>query len=157
MAKKEDSAARNIAVNRRARRDYAIEHTAEAGVVLTGTEVKSLRAGGGTIAQAYAREDGGELYLINANIPEYHAGNRANHEPTRPRKLLLHKRELAKYLKEVHTGGMTIVPLRLYFNARGLAKVEIALARGRKHRDKREHDKAQDWKRQQARLMRRRS
>ena len=153
MAKKGRPPGRTVAVNRKARRNYFIEDTVEAGLVLTGTEVKSLRAGKGSIAEAYASESDGELYLINATIPEY-AASRVKHEPGRPRKLLLHKRQLAKYLNEVRTGGMTIVPLSLYFNERGRAKVELALAKGKKFYDKRASEKARDWSRQKARLMR---
>ena len=153
MAKKERPAARKIAINRKARRNYFIEDTLEAGIVLTGTEVKTLRAGQGSIAEAYANEREGELYLINATIPEYSA-SRIKHAPGRPRKLLLHKRQLAKFLDEVRTGGMTIVPLSLYFNERGRAKVELALAKGKKLYDKRADEKKRDWGRQKARLMR---
>ena len=154
MAKKGRPPGRTVAINRKARRNYFIEETIEAGLVLTGTEVKSLRAGQGSIAEAYASEQDGELYLVNATIPEYKNANRFNHEPRRARKLLLHKRQLAKYLNEVRTGGMTIVPLSLYFSERGRAKVELALAKGKKFYDKRASEKARDWSRQKARLMR---
>jgi SsrA-binding protein len=143
-----------VAENRRARYDYAIEDKFEAGIALTGTEVKSLRFGEGSIAESYAEVSGEEVWLINANIPEFSHGNRHNHEPKRPRKLLLHQREIAKLHGAVARQGMTLVPLSIYFNGRGRAKVEIALARGRKAPDKRAHEKEKDWKREQGRLMR---
>lgn len=154
MAKKDRPAGRKIALNRKARRNYFIEETLEVGIVLTGTEVKTLRGGQASIAEAYASERDGELYLVNATIPEYKNANRSNHEPSRPRKLLMHKRQLAKFLAEVRSGGMTIVPLSLYFNERGRAKVELALAKGKKLYDKRATEKSRDWSRQKARLMR---
>ncbi len=143
-----------VAENRRARFDYAIEDKYEAGIALTGTEVKSLRFGEGSIAESYAEVSDEEVWLINANIPEFSHGNRHNHEPKRPRKLLLHEREIAKLHGAVARQGMTLVPLSIYFNSRGRAKVELALARGRKLHDKREHEKAKDWKREQGRLLR---
>jgi SsrA-binding protein len=143
-----------VAENRRARYDYAIEDTFEAGIALTGTEVKSLRFGEGSIAESYAEVKEEEAWLINANIPEFSHGNRHNHEPKRPRKLLLHQREIQKMFGAVARQGMTLVPLSIYFNSRGRAKVELALARGRKAHDKREHEKEKDWKREQGRLMR---
>jgi SsrA-binding protein len=143
-----------VAENRRARFDYAIDETYEAGIALTGTEVKSLRFGEGSIAESYAEVNGGEVWLINANIPEFSHGNRFNHEPKRPRKLLLHDREISKLHGAVARQGMTLVPLSVYFNSRGRAKVELALARGRKAPDKREYQKEKDWKREQGRLMR---
>ena len=123
-------------------------------MVLTGSEVKSLREGRATIAESYAKAENGQIWLINAHIPEYKAANRANHEPTRPRKLLMHKKQLEKYLCEVRRGGMTIIPLKIYFNARGIAKLELALGRGKKNYDKRADVKARDWKLSQARLLR---
>ena len=143
-----------VAENRRARYDYAIEDKFEAGIALTGTEVKSLRFGEGSIAESYAEVSDEEVWLINANIPEFSHGNRHNHEPKRPRKLLLHQREISKLHGAVARQGMTLVPLSIYFNGRGRAKVEIALARGRKAPDKRAHEKEKDWKREQGRLMR---
>ena len=143
-----------VAENRRARFDYAIEDKYEAGIALTGTEVKSLRFGEGSIAESYAEVKGEEVWLVNANIPEFSHGNRHNHEPKRPRKLLLHEREIAKLHGAVARQGMTIVPLSVYFNSKGRAKVEIALARGRKAHDKRDYEKEKDWKREQGRLMR---
>ena len=146
--------AKIVAENRRARFDYAVESTYEAGIALTGTEVKSLRFGEGSIAESYAEVKEDEAWLINANIPEFSHGNRHNHEPKRPRKLLLHEREIARLHGAVARQGMTLVPLSIYFNSRGRAKVELALAKGRKHHDKREYEKEKDWKREQGRLMR---
>lgn len=147
--------ARRIAAdNRKARHNYFIDDTVEAGVVLVGTEVKSLRNGRANIQDAYAAPQAGELYLLNAYIPEYAGGNRFNHEPRRPRKLLLRKREIGKLIGTVHKGGVTLVPLSIYFNERGMAKVELALARGKKHFDKRATEKERDWKRQKERVMR---
>jgi len=143
-----------VAENRRARFDYAIEQVFEAGIALQGTEVKSLRFGEGTIAESYAEVTGGEVWLINANIPEFSHGNRFNHEPKRPRKLLLHEREIEKLLGAVERKGMTLVPLSVYFNSRGRAKVELALAKGKQTHDKRQTTKDRDWKRDQARLLR---
>ena len=143
-----------VAENRRARYDYAIEDKYEAGIALTGTEVKSLRFGEGSIAESYAEVKDEQVWLINANIPEFSHGNRFNHEPKRARKLLLHEREINKLHGAVARQGMTLVPLSIYFNSRGRAKVELALARGRKAPDKRAHEKEKDWKREQGRLMR---
>ena len=143
-----------VAENRRARFDYAIEEKFEAGIALTGTEVKSLRFGEGSIAESYAEVKGEEVWLINATIPEFSHGNRFNHEPKRPRKLLLKQREIAKMFGAVSRQGLTLVPLSIYFNSHGRAKVELALAKGRKAHDKREHIKQQDWKREQGRIMR---
>ncbi len=142
-----------VAENRRARFDYAIDQTYEAGIALTGTEVKSLRFGEGSIAESYAEVKDNEVWLVNSNIPEFSHGNRFNHEPKRPRKLLLHEREINKMHGAVARQGMTLVPLSIYFNARGRAKVELAIAKGRKAHDKREHVKEQDWKREAARLL----
>jgi SsrA-binding protein len=146
---------KTVAENRRARYDFYIEDKFEAGIALTGTEVKSLRFGEGSIAESYAEvKDGGEIWLINANIPEFSHGNRNNHEPKRPRKLLLNAREINKLHGAVARQGMTLVPLSIYFNARGRAKVELALAKGKKAPDKRATEKERDWKREQGRLMR---
>ena len=143
-----------VAENRKARFNYAIEDTIEAGLVLTGSEVKSLRASKANIADAYASDEGGgALYLINAHIAEYPQA-RVNHEPTRPRKLLLHKRELDRLMGAIQRQGMTVVPLKLYFNQRGIAKVLLGLAKGKKLHDKRETEKKRDWDRQKGRLMR---
>ncbi len=145
---------KTVAENRRARFDYAIDETYEAGIALRGTEVKSLRFGDGSIAESYAEVKGGEVWLINANIPEFSHGNRHNHEPKRPRKLLLTAREINKLHGAIAREGMTLVPLSVYFNSRGKAKVELALAKGRKAHDKREHIKEREWTRDKARLMR---
>ena len=142
------------AQNRRARHDYFIEDTVEAGVMLLGTEVKSLRAGRASIAEAFAAQQGDGLYLVNAYIPEYEAANRFNHAPTRARKLLLHRRELGRLLGAVQRDGMTLVPLSIYFNARGIAKVQLGLAKGKRKGDKRETEKQRDWSRDRARLLR---
>jgi SsrA-binding protein len=147
-------AVRVVAQNRRARHDYAIEETFEAGIVLQGSEVKSLRQGGASLAESYAGERGGELFLFNAHIAPYAGAKTFGHEPRRPRKLLMHRRQLDKLLGGVRRGGMTIVPLSLYFNGRGLAKVSIALARGKRTVDKRDTIKERDWQRQKARLLR---
>lgn len=145
-----------IAVNRKARFDYELLETFEAGMVLVGTEVKSLRAGHGTIADAFAQERDGEIYLMNARITEYPPAGKWNHEPMRMRKLLLHRKELGRLLGEVRQGGMTIVPLSLYLAPNGKVKVELALAKGRKNYDKRQAVKVRDWQRNKARLMRER-
>lgn len=145
---------KTVAENRRARYEYAIGDVFEAGIALTGTEVKSLRFGEGSIADSYAEVKGDELWLVNANIPEFSHGNRFNHEPRRPRKLLMKGREIARLGGAVTRQGMTLVPLSIYFNGRGRAKVELALAKGKKLHDKRESEKARDWKREQSRLMR---
>jgi SsrA-binding protein len=144
---------RYIAQNRKARHDYLIEDTIEAGLILAGSEVKSLRKGGVSINEAYAAERSGELYLMNANIPEY-AAARINHEPRRPRKLLLHKKELNRLAGAVTREGMTLVPLGLYFNERGIAKVAIGLAKGKRKSDKRAAEKERDWQRQKGRILR---
>jgi SsrA-binding protein len=157
MAKKaKDKPRRAAAVNRRARFDYEIGQTFEAGIVLAGTEVKSLRGGKATIGEAHAAESGGEIWLYNAYIPEYLEANRFNHETRRPRKLLLNKREIAKLTSGVNREGMTIVPLKVYFNDRGRAKVEIALARGKKLQDKRQTEKERSWGRERSRLLKER-
>jgi len=145
---------KTVADNRRAKFDYHIEETFEAGLALQGTEVKALRAGQATIAESYAEVRGGEVWLVNSNIPEYSHGNRLNHEPKRPRKLLLHEREINKMFGAVERKGMTLVPLSIYFNVQGRAKVELALAKGKQAHDKRASIKDRDWKRDKARLMR---
>ena len=145
-----------VAQNRRARHDYIIEDTLEAGLMLTGSEVKSLRLGRCSLGEAYAGESHGELYLLNAHIAPYGPASRFNHEPKRPRKLLLHKRERDRLLGLIRRGGYTLVPLSVYFNERGIAKVEIGLAVGKRKADKREADKKRDWQRDKARLMRER-
>jgi len=143
-----------VAENRRARFDYFVDERIEAGIELTGTEVKSLRHGEGSIAESYATVEGEEVWLINSHIPEYSHGNRLNHQPKRARKLLLKSREISKLQGAVARQGLTLVPLSIYFNSRGRAKVELALARGKKVHDKRETVKERDWKREQQRLLR---
>ncbi len=143
-----------IAENRRARREYTVEDTLEAGLVLVGSEVKSLREGRANIAESYASVEDGELWLINADIPIYPAANRFNHEPKRKRKLLVSRRELARIAQAVERKGRTVVPLKLYFNARGIAKLLIGIATGRKAPDKRDVEKSRDWDRQKQRLLR---
>ncbi|MHC5230853.1 SsrA-binding protein SmpB [Brucella sp. LJL56] len=155
MNKPKNSPVRKIiAENRKARFNFEILDTLEAGLVLTGTEVKSLRANQSNIAESYANFESGEFWLINSYIPEYTQGNRFNHEPRRLRKLLISKREMSRLFNSVSRDGMTVVPLKLYFNDRGRAKLELALARGKKTHDKRETEKKRDWNREKARLMR---
>lgn len=151
--KKTDPARKLVAENRKARFNFEIQDTLEAGLVLHGTEVKALRGGQANIAESYVSEEGGEIWLINSYIPEYLEANRFNHEPRRRRKLLLHKREMAKLSQAADREGMTLVPLKLYFNDRGRAKLEVAVARGKKTVDKRETAKKRDWERQKARIM----
>jgi SsrA-binding protein len=155
MAAKKDDGRTTVAENRRARFEYRVEDTWEAGIQLTGTEVKSLRSGQANIAESYASAENGGIFLINAYIPEYKsAGNFFQHNPRRPRRLLLHKNEIHKLSIAVERQGMTMVPLELYFNARGRAKLRLALATGKKLHDKREDTAKRDWQRQKARLMR---
>jgi len=154
MAKKAEPGRKIVAENRKARYSYHIGEVFEAGIQLAGTEVKSLRASKANIAESYVSPERGEIWLINANIPEYRQANRFNHDPKRSRKLLLHKRQMDKLVGAVQREGMTIVPLRLYFKERGRAKVEIALAKGKQAHDKRESEKARDWQREKGRLMR---
>ena len=148
------AAAQIAAQNRKARHDYFIEDTVEAGIMLVGTEVKALRGGKASIGEAFAGEQDGELYLFNAYIPEYLQANRFNHETRRPRKLLLHKREIGRLIGAVEREGMTIVPLKIFFNDRGRAKVEVAVARGKKLHDKRDTEKKRSWDREKSRIMR---
>ncbi|WP_265570611.1 SsrA-binding protein SmpB [Sphingomicrobium nitratireducens] len=143
-----------VADNRKAHYDYSVEERFEAGIELKGTEVKALRVGEGSIKESYATIEDGEAWLVNANIPEYSHGNRLNHEPRRRRKLLLHGREISKLHGAITRQGMTLIPLSIYFNSDGRAKVEVALARGKKAHDKRAAIKERDWKREQARVMR---
>ncbi len=158
MAEKKETNFKVVADNRRARFDYEIGETFEAGMVLTGTEVKSLRTGKATIGESYASLDkAGEVYLVNATIPEYLQANRFNHAPKRQRKLLLNTREIARVAKGLEREGMTLVPLKIYFNARGRAKIELALGRGKKLHDKRETEKQRDWNREKSRLLRERN
>lgn len=154
MARSDTHAGRLVAQNRKAWHNYHIGQTFEAGLVLTGSEVKSLRAGHGNIAESYATERDGEIFLINAYIAEYKQAGPDNHQPRRARKLLLKRREINRLSGAVQRQGMTLVPLRLYFNARGRAKIEIALATGKRQYDKRQTEKKRDWDRQKARLMR---
>ncbi|HEY9549315.1 MAG TPA: SsrA-binding protein SmpB [Kiloniellaceae bacterium] len=144
------------AQNRRARHDYRIEERFEAGLMLTGSEVKSLRGGRASIAEAYVTERAGELFLQGAHIPEYKAATRNNHEPRRLRKLLVHRRELSKLIGQVRREGYTLIPLAIYFNERGIAKLDVGLARGKRKADKREDIKARDWQRRKSRLLRER-
>ncbi len=154
MARTDASAPRIAAQNRRARHDYEIEDSLEVGIVLTGSEVKSLRAGRATITEAYATEQSGELYLINAYIPEYTQAGVQNHETRRPRKLLAHHRQIGRFAAAVQRQGMTLVPLKLYFNDRGVAKLELGVAKGKRTYEKREATKKRDWERDKARIMR---
>jgi SsrA-binding protein len=154
VAKKADPEKKVVADNRKARFSYSIEDTLEAGIQLLGSEVKSLRAGKATIAESYAQAKDGEIVLINSYIPEYTQASRFNHEPRRPRKLLVHKREVHKLSVAVLREGMTLIPLRLYFTPKGIAKLELGLAKGKKLHDKRETEKKRDWQRDKARLMR---
>ena len=154
MAKKPELDRTVVAQNRKARHNYFIEETMEAGLSLTGTEVKSLRGGRSSIAESYVTEEGGEAWLVNADIPEYASGNRFNHERKRPRKLLLHKKQINKLMGAVDREGMTLVPLKLYFNERGRAKLLLAVAKGKKLHDKRESEKKRDWNREKGRLLR---
>ena len=145
---------RPVTVNRKARHEYVIDDRFEAGLVLVGTEVKSLREGKSDIADSYAAPRGGELFLLNAYIPEYSAANRFNHEPRRPRKLLLHRREMERLRGAVARKGVTLVPLSIYFNEQGRAKVELAIARGKQLHDKRTTEKERSWQRDKARIIR---
>jgi SsrA-binding protein len=154
MAAKPPRQLRIVADNRKARFNYEIGEVFEAGIALTGTEVKSLRQGRATIAEAYADARRGEIWLVNANIAEYLQGGRFNHAPKRVRKLLLHRRQIDKLAGAVEREGMTLVPLKLYFNEKGRAKIELALARGKKLHDKRETEKKRSWERERGRLMR---
>ena len=154
MAAKTDRKLRVVADNRKARFNYEIGEIFEAGVALTGTEVKSLRAGKATIAESYADTRGAEIWLVNANIPEYLQAGRFNHLPKRPRRLLLHRNQINKLMGAVEREGMTLVPLKLYFNEKGRAKIEIALARGKKLYDKRQTEKKRSWERERGRLLR---
>jgi SsrA-binding protein len=152
--KDKDAGIKVAADNRKARHNYFIEEVVEAGIMLTGTEVKSLRGGKATIGESYAQSKGGEIFLVNSYIPEYTEGNRFNHEPRRVRKLLLHKRQIAKLSQAIEREGMTLIPLKLIFNAKGRAKVELGLAKGKKLHDKRDTEKKRDWAREKGRLMR---
>src|SRR5215468_9675304 len=152
--KKDGDDRKIIADNRKARHAYAIESTLEAGLMLVGSEVKSLRTGKATIGESYAHAKDGEIFLVNAYIPEYTKASRFNHEPKRTRKLLVHKREAAKLAAAIQREGMTLIPLKMYFNPKGIAKIELGIAKGKKLHDKRETEKKRDWARDKARLMR---
>jgi SsrA-binding protein len=154
MSKPDGGGGKLIAENRRARFDYFLEQTFEAGISLTGTEVKALREGRANIAESYAATEGAEIVLVNAYIPEYGPANRFNHEPRRPRKLLLHRREIDRMMGAVQREGRTLIPTRLYFNDKGRVKLELAVAKGKKAHDKREVAAERDWKREQGRLLR---
>ncbi|MCX7308606.1 MAG: SsrA-binding protein SmpB [Afipia sp.] len=154
MAEKKERPIKVVAENRKARFNYAIEDSVEAGIVLTGTEVKSVRSGKTTIAESYADAKDGEIWLVNANIPEYAQANRFNHEPKRDRKLLLHKKQIDKLSGAIEREGMTLIPLKMYFNERGMIKLQIGLAKGKKLHDKRDTEKKRDWAREKGRLLR---
>ena len=153
---KEFDKAKVVAENRRARYDYFVEERFEAGIELKGTEVKALRTGEGSIAESYALVEGEEIFLVNSSIPQYGNAGYSSHEPRRRRRLLMRAREIAKLYGAINRQGLTLVPLSIYFNSRGRAKVELALAKGKKLHDKRETEKERDWKREQARLLRER-
>lgn len=155
--KKQAPIGKLVAENRRARFDYAIEETFEAGIMLVGTEVKALREGRANIAESYATVDGNEAYIINANIPIYAPASQFNHLPTRPRKLLLKRREIGKLMGETQKKGRTIVPLKMYFNERGMAKLLLGIGVGKRAIDKRETQKKRDWQKQKARILRERN
>jgi SsrA-binding protein len=154
MADKNERPIKVAAENRKARFNYAIEDTFEAGIALTGTEVKSIRNGKSTIAESYADPKNGEIWLINANIPEYLQANQFNHEPKRPRKLLLHRKQINRLMGAVERQGMTLVPLKMYFNERGRVKLQLALAKGKQLHDKRDTEKKRDWSREKGRILR---
>lgn len=153
MARKAADGRKIVAQNRKARHNYHVEQAMEVGIVLTGTEVKAMRQGRANLGDAYAVERGGEIYLINAHISEYAAAGAFNHDPRRPRKLLLKKREIRKLIGTLRRGGVTLVPLSLYFNERGRAKVELAIASGKRKYDKRAAEKERDWRREKERVM----
>lgn len=154
-AGKADANNKTVAQNRRARFDYFIEDTLEAGIVLTGTEIKSLRAGQASVNESYASVEGSEIFLVNAYIPEYNKAHvKLQHEVRRPRKLLLHKNQMNKLIGAVQRKGTTLIPLSIYFNNRGIAKVELGIATGKKQHDKRETIKTRDWQREKSRIMR---
>jgi SsrA-binding protein len=150
---RDPSTQRFAAQNRKARHDYLIEDTIEAGMMLTGSEVKTLRLGRASIAEAFAAEKGGEFFLFNSFFPEYEGANRFNHPPRRARKLLLRKKEMSKLIGLTQRAGITLIPLSIYFNDRGIAKVQLGLAKGKRKVDKRAAEKEKDWKREQSRLL----
>lgn len=155
--KKKKPSGNIVAQNRRARHDYYLTEHVEAGLQLYGSEVKSLRAGQASLVDSFASDEGGELYLMNAHIPGYANAGKFDHEPRRKRKLLLHRREIGRLMGAVQRKGMTLVPVSIYFNARGLAKVDLAIGEGKRTVDKRDTIKDRDWGRQKARLMREKS
>jgi SsrA-binding protein len=154
MARTATDSRRIVAQNRKARHNYLIEKTIEAGIMLTGTEVKSLRLGRASIGESYATDEDGAIYLLNAHIPEYAPAGKFNHPPTRKRKLLLHKKEIRAFIGATTREGYTLVPLSIYFDTKGRVKVELGLARGKKKHDKRASEKERDWRRQKERLLR---
>ncbi len=156
QVRKADPNSKVAAENRKARFNYEVLDTLEAGLVLSGTEVKSLRGGHANIQESYASFEGGEIWLINSYLPEYLQANRFNHEPRRRRKLLVSKREMARLSQSIEREGMTLVPLKIYFNERGRAKLLLAVARGKKLHDKRESEKQRDWNREKGRLLKER-
>ncbi|MDR1827295.1 MAG: SsrA-binding protein SmpB [Methylobacteriaceae bacterium] len=156
MAQKENTGYRVAADNRKAHFNYQILDTLEAGIALTGTEVKSLRRGRASLGEAYAAPEGNEIFLLNAHIPEYLEANRFNHVLRRPRRLLLHRKQINKLIGAVQRDGMTLIPLKIYFNEKGRAKLSLGVARGKKLHDKRETEKQRSWQRDKARLMRER-
>ena len=151
---RDPSTQRFAAQNRKARHDYLIEDTIEAGMMLTGSEVKTLRLGRASIVEAYAAEKNGEFFLINSFFPEYEGANQFNHAPRRARKLLMRKREIERLIGATQRAGITVIPLSIYFNDRGRAKVELGLARGKRKADKRQAERDRDWQRSRARIMR---
>ena len=153
MTDKKEKSSTLIAENRKARYEYFIEEDIEAGIILTGTEVKSLRMGRSTISDAHAAEKQGELWIFNLNIPEYKMGNRYNHDPKRPRKLLLHKKQVNKLLGKIKIKGLTLVPLKMYFNPRGMVKILLGVGKGKKEYEKRDTIKQRDWQREQRALL----
>ena len=153
MNDKDKNTYKVVADNRKARFHYEILDTLEAGIALTGTEVKSLRLGKATLGESYAGPSGDEIFLINAHIPEYLQANRFNHEARRPRRLLLHRRQINKLMGAIQREGFTVIPLKVYFNEKGRAKVELGLGKGKKLHDKRESEKARDWNRDKARIL----
>jgi len=153
IPKRPPQADRLVAENRKIRYDYFVQEEIEAGMILSGTEVKSLRKGRASITDAYATEISGELWVLNVNIPEYEGGNRNNHEPKRPRKLLLHRKQVSKLIGLIKIKGLTLAPLKIYFNGRGIAKILLGVAKGKKEYEKREAVKERDWKREQRSLM----
>jgi SsrA-binding protein len=156
QVRKADPNSKVAVENRKARFNYEVLDTLETGLVLSGTEVKALRGGHANIQESYASFEGGEIWLINSYLPEYLQANRFNHEPRRRRKLLVSKREMARLSQSIEREGMTLVPLKIYFNDKGRAKLLLAIARGKKLHDKRETEKQRDWNREKGRLLKER-